>query len=157
MTPTAVMVFRQIIEERKEAAHGEIVTAEDIAVRWETHHKVRPLLPEDETLCKWLHGYVVQRARIELGRERDERGNRVILSPLAMRPSKAPRGYIGREAMPVGDHVNLGNHQVATGTRKRQEGISRLSVSGQAISLGKSMADPLGELAAEVTAEEDAS
>jgi hypothetical protein len=156
MTPTPLFVLREIVAERKEAAlRGELVTAEDVARRWESHHKVRPLLPEDATLRGWLHEYVKQRARDFMGDVRDPKGSRIILSPIALRPSKADRGYIGREAMPVGDHINLGNHQVAVGTRKRTEGINRLAASDQAIQLGRSMAEPLGELAAGVSAEED--
>lgn len=156
-TPTAEFVLKQIVRERKEAAlQGERITAEDIAVRWESNHKIRSLLPSDPTIREYIHHYIVQRARIALGQERDEKGSRLILSPIPLGIGHKARGYVGREAMTVGEHLDLGNHQMKTGTRKLTEGRSRVGLGGQALELGRTMAEPLGELAAEVSADDEA-
>lgn len=157
MTPTARLVFDVIVTERREAAaQGGRVTAEDVAIRWMANHKIRALLPADPTLCDWLRLYVMQLARKRLADLKDAKGNRIILSPLAIGHPTDPRGYVGREAMTVGEHVDLGRQQIRTGKKKLTEGASRVAVTTQAVARGRRMSEPLGELAAEVTFKEEA-
>jgi len=154
MMPTVTRVYQVVLDEAEERSRRERVTPEDIAIRVMTHHKIRPLLPDDLVLQNLIGTALRAKARGDIGRIRDKAGNRLILSPVQVGPVDGPRGYLGREAMTVAQHTDLGQVQIIAGTRKRTEGVSRVTAAAQAISLGRSMSDPLGELAATVSADE---
>lgn len=155
MTPLPRRVLQEKIDEGLERAlKGDRVTPSDVAQRWLNDHRVRALLPGDGSLCEMLFEYAKQYVRVKLGQRYDANGNRVILSPIKPGNGRAPRGYTGREAMTVAEHIYLGNQQIKTGTKKKTEGTSRLDVSGQALALGKTMNEPIGELAANVRSTE---